>query len=49
MVVVIKAYSKRSGAVRTKKGNNKEMPIEYAARYFLVFFSIEQRDQWWMR
>ncbi|CAG7871371.1 unnamed protein product [Brassica rapa] len=42
------AYSKRSGSVRTKKGKNKEMPPEYAA-YFLVLFSIEQRDQWWMR
>ncbi|CAF2087447.1 unnamed protein product [Brassica napus] len=43
------ANSKRSGSVRTKKGKNKEMPPEYAARYFLVLFSIEQRDQWWMR
>jgi len=29
--VVIKAFSRRNGAVRTKKGKNKEMPPEYAA------------------
>lgn len=31
MVVVIKAFARRNGAVRTKKGKNKEMSYEYAA------------------
>ncbi|KAG2238216.1 hypothetical protein Bca4012_023453 [Brassica carinata] len=30
-ILLRKAYSRRSGAVRTKKGKNKEMPPEYAA------------------
>ncbi|CAH8353977.1 unnamed protein product [Eruca vesicaria subsp. sativa] len=30
-ILLRKAYARRSGAVRTKKGKNKEMPPEYAA------------------
>ncbi|KAG7538898.1 IQ motif EF-hand binding site [Arabidopsis suecica] len=30
-IVLRKAFSRRTGAVRTKKGKNKEMPPEYAA------------------
>ncbi|CAN6920676.1 unnamed protein product [Brassica oleracea] len=30
-ILLRKAYSRRSGAVRSKKGKNKEMPPEYAA------------------